>query len=85
MKVFVYESVWENGEKVEGGVAVRLFANKDNAIKVLNADAEQAIEIMINHYDVEDVNVSHTDTQIEIEANYFADCWTGMVYEKEVE
>ena len=85
-KVFVYESVWENGAQFEGGVSVRLFTTKEKAIEAMQSDVEEIKETFTcDSYDESDLTIRKTDTTIEIEAEDYADCWTGSVYEKEIE
>ena len=84
-KVFVYESVWENGAEIEGGVSVRLFTTKEKAIEAMKSDVEEIRDTFLDNYDEEDLRISETDTYIEIYVDGYDDCWTGNVYEKEIE
>ena len=86
-KAFVYESVWENGAAIEGGVSVRLFTTKEKAIEAMKADVPEIKETFTceTRYDESDLTITESDTRIEIEAYDYDDCWTGSVYEQEIE
>ena len=87
-KVYTLTSVWKNGEKFEGEISTKVYADKDMAIKILNEKAKEAKYYLLKTYDEEDIHVEGnqgiTNTSIIVDANEYADYWEGWVEEQDV-
>ena len=84
IKVFVYLSVWEEGDKFEGGAVAVAFGTEEEALKRLKADKKEALEMLNEHYDKEDISTSECKYRIEISADDYSDCWTGEIHEQDM-
>lgn len=84
VKVFVYLSVWEEGHEFEGGAVALAFGTEEEALKQLKAGKKEALKRFKDNYDKDDISISECQHRIEINANYYSDCWTGEIYEQDI-
>ena len=83
--VYIYNSIWENGRKFEGGVVSRAFKEKDDAVKAMKLEENQVVDMLANYYDKNEIAKFHGGLSIEIATNDYEDCWAGSIEKLKIE
>ena len=83
-KVYTLTSVWKNGDKFEGEITTKVFADESLAKSVLATKAQEARNFLLKRYDEEDINAEMDSNRIIIDSNEYADYWEGWVEEQDV-
>lgn len=85
-KIYVYQSVYGDGENFEHDVHVEAFGSKKRAIATLKEDATAVKEEFKElGYEQSELEIKEFDDLIEISANHFADWWEGKIVECEIQ
>lgn len=82
--MFVYLSVWEEGHEFEADSVAVAFGTEEEALKRLKADKKEALEMFNENYDKDDISINECQYRIEINANYYSDCWTGEIHKQDM-
>ena len=85
-KVYVLQTVFENGLKYEGSYSVEVFKTADEALTALTHHVSDAVAFFERNYETEDIHIEHvSQTCVEVYACDWDDCVTFMITEKEIQ
>ena len=89
-KVFVYTSLWKNGDKFKMSCKTKAFGDYREAAAELQADAKEAIQCFTNTYgegvfDYTSASSDHAICECNLDIGWVGDSWNGWIEVQDVE
>ena len=87
IKVYMYESTWQDGAQFEGDNLTDVYGTKEVALEHMNADKKEVLDSFKTYYGENDIEIDESENSVEIyvDTDEYYDSWTGVIGEKEIE